>query len=175
MATQVELRWEGLERVLLAIDRIDERSGRVLRDWLESLGSYGVYWMKFYAPHGASSLGSGQSLQQRIDRTGARWHPGGAGGGGAWEVTAGVKGAGGGRYPIYVNLGTGLYRPVAPARIRSDSGRAMSFQKLGHPRAFFMSQRGQRPQPFLYQSWQQVLLYARGNIHTIGRELLHGV
>lgn len=175
MAKEIEITYEGLERILFAIDRVGDRGSRVLRNYLERVGSNAEYWMKFYAPHGESSFAGGRGLHSRIKAGNSRWRPGGLGGGGEWEVTAGVQQTGGGRYPIYVNSGTGLYRPNAPALIRAKPGRVMTFQKRGEPRRFVKWTRGQRAQPFLYLSWQQVLLYSRATTHRVGVELLHGV
>lgn len=61
---------------------------------------------------------SGQ-LAARIDWTEARFHLGGAGGGGFWEANAGVRSEPGNNYPTHVFTGTGIYgpygTPVVPA------------------------------------------------------------
>jgi len=174
MAQEIEITFEGLGHILLAIDRVGNRSSRVLRNYIERVGQTGAYWMRFYAPDGETAFAGGRSLTSRIKSSGSQWRPGGLGGGGEWEVVTGVQ-QGGGRYPIYVNSGTGLYRVNAPSLIRAKPGRVMTFQKKGEPRRFVRFTRGQRAQPFLYLSWQQVLLYSRATTHRVGVELLHGV
>ena len=167
MADFIEIDIQGFRRAMLAIDNIGDRSAHGIRNWLEGMGNYAVYWLRLYAP-----IGETGGILRRIGHTKARWRPGGAGGGGEWEVIAGVRRTPEGPYPLYVSGGTGRYRPIAPDYIRARPGKVMTFEKRGEPRRFKTYSKGQRSQPFLYMSYQQVLLYANARVHLLGKELL---
>lgn len=172
---------EGEEKILVALETAQRRSRERLRGLVAGAANYASHWLRIYAP-----VYTGYTLRH-IDQTSARWVPGGAGGSGSWEAVAGVK-RGTSKHPLYAALGTGIYvgrgvitakgekRPSLSELEQPDFewngvGRLLTFQKRGEPRRWVHWVRGQRPKPFLYQTYQQTRLYLHARTLTFGREL----
>lgn len=152
----------GAGEILAALAWLETRHER-MKNMLLGMGSYGNYVMRLY-----THVSSGYTLRH-IGHSGVRWRPGGAGGGGSWEVVSGVK-SGSSRHPLYHAQGTGIY--AGKGLIRPQTGKWLTFQKKGEPRRFRPWVRGQEPNNFLYIAYGHMKLYAMGSIHTLGRELV---
>jgi hypothetical protein len=138
----------------------------VLRDFIDDLADKGIEVLRMHAPKpGLNHPYSEGYTQEHIDRTGISWHPGGAGGGGTYQVILGVK-AGTSYHPVYANLGTGVYSYTRDY-IRSISGKLMWFYgtKIGLRIAAY-EVAGQRPQRFLYETWRDLALFAEMRLLT---------
>lgn len=112
---------------------------------------------------------------QHIDHDAqASWKPGGLGGGGEWESTAGVR-AGSSRHPIYANIGSGIYgkyrRPIESSRVEmtrmGPEPARQYFYSFRYGRVIGVrSVQGQRPQRFLYKAFVQLQAYAATRLMT---------
>lgn len=93
-----------------------------------------------------------------------------------WQAVAGIHPIEDGnvdpKYPIYVAKGTGERGPRHMLIYSHQPHGLMTFQKLGEPRRFVRWTRGQHPQPFLYQAFQQTLLYMQGEVPRLGQNIL---
>jgi hypothetical protein len=149
-----------------------------LREMTTNIGHVALYWMRIYAP-----IGETMYLMRHLDISPLTWRPGGAGGGGTWEMVTGVK-RGSSEHPLYVHEGTGIYGPkkklitakgyrryssvsdMRDAIDRVSNARpgenlpVMTFQKHGEPRRFRPYTRGQAPQPYVRLAYLQARLYA---------------
>lgn len=164
MTEWIEFDLEGADVIDLRLMRIEEAGAVKLRGILEGMANYSVHWMRIYAPSFSGYL------RRHIGTSQARWMPGGAGGGGSWEVSAGVR-RGDSRHPLYVEGGTGLYG-FRRDTIKPLHAKFMMWYRFGRwHRA--RETKGQRAQPFLYMAFQQTKLYAHARMLTLGRELLH--
>jgi hypothetical protein len=174
---------DAIERALDRIDRWPRTQGKDLLDWLSKNAAF---WIRIYAPTGETG-----GLQRHIDETPAHWHPGGAGGGGVYESSAGVRRIFGAQqnsslYPLWVHEGTAnkgrafIYPAddrdpasvIATQRPRRRSGGVLTFQKQGEKRAFRWRVSGQKPNPFVYKAYQHVSVYTRTRMLTLGREIV---
>jgi hypothetical protein len=179
---------EGQAPLLMAFDRIDTWTHREGKTLLEALASNAEAWIRIYAPRGETG-----DLVRHVSRSGVYWHPGGAGGGGNWEIVAGVKPVplkyGGFRdsiYPLYAEKGTasegrGYIYPrddrmpastIATKRSRKQTGGVMTFQKQGEERKFRFRVRGQKPQRFVFAAYHQLSVYTRTRMMSLGREIV---
>ncbi len=103
---------------------------------------------------------------RRINESEMRWVPGGSHGGGSWEKSVGVRGNEPG-YPWYVHTGTGLYGPHR-SMITPTHAASMKFHWKG--RYWDLERtRGQKPQPFVRDAYEDAKLYAQGSIHRFGK------
>lgn len=156
---------EGRRRVVSAL-RPDGR-GATLR-MLSRLGDVAESRMRYHAP--VSSEPGGGDLHRRISKSAPRFRAGGAGGGGWWELVVGVRQ--GHPYPFYVHSGTGRYK-------RSGGGSDIYARRPPYVMRFhyqgryfsLRSVKGQRPQPFVEEAYNDTKLYARARVARIGREL----
>jgi hypothetical protein len=179
-------RLEGHEQLLLALGRIQAWPDRGGKELLENLSSNAASWIRIYAPRGETG-----ALLRHVDHTGPQWRPGGLGGGGSWEASAGVKtvltNLGGSKiYPLYPEVGTamegrGYIYPredrlpastIATKRSRKQTGGVMTFQKQGEERKYRHRVRGQKPQRYVFAAFSQVSIYARLRLNTLGREIV---
>lgn len=132
----------------------------VLRDFIDDLADKGIEVLRMHAPKpGLNHPYSEGYTQEHIDRTGISWHPGGAGGGGTYQVILGVK-AGTSYHPVYANIGTGVYGRFE-SYIVSPAGKLMYFYSVKHGHVISKYQvAGQRPQRFLYETWRNLAIFA---------------
>lgn len=144
----------GIPEAIHGIDRAGNNANDRMKDLLDDTANVATFWMHIYAPTGETAY-----IQSHIARTRLYWHPGGSGGGGSWEVTAGVR-EGSSRHPLWVEAGTGIYgdhrRPITP---RTKS--AMVFSTPGRAgRVYAERTRGQRAQPYVKAAYNQAKVYA---------------
>lgn len=86
----------------------------------------------------------------------AKFHPGGAGGGGTYEAHAGVDEAIA-PHTRYVIEGTGIYNREAPTNgIYPATGNVFAFQKNGEETVFAAWTRGQMPQREWFEDAQEI-------------------
>lgn len=162
MAEWIEVHMTGADELDLHLMRMEEVGNRKLRGILEGLGNYAQHWMRIYVPRARGYTA------RHVDQTTARWRPGGAGGGGSWEVVAGVR-RGDSKHPLYVHGGTGIYS-FRRNTIKPIHGAWLKWYRGGRwHRA--REVRGQRAQPFVYMAYQQTRLYANARILSLGHEL----
>jgi hypothetical protein len=103
--------------------------------------------------------------QRHIDSTDVDWKPGGAGGGGEYEATVGIK-AGTSYHPVYVNQGTGEFGPYIKAPYTAVNGGLLWFYSKVYGRVIGVeSVRGQRAQHFLYTSFKELQVFALARLH----------
>lgn len=147
----------GIERAQLAI------GGRV-RDLLDDLTDKGVHILTTNVP-----IYSSYTLRH-IDREQAKWHPGGAGGGGTWEAMFGVR-AGTSMHPLYVNRGTPPYtgsgsEVVTYGRSQPQTVPSrMYFYSKMYGRVIGVRQvEGQKPQLFLYKTFTELRAYVAARL-----------
>lgn len=172
------VRVDGERELLLAFDRIELWPKTHGRDLVDFLATHSEFWTRIYAPVGETG-----GLIKAIDKTKVQWHPGGAGGGGTWEATAGVKPVNTARaeqriYPGFVHGGTGkasggfIYAKGA----KSPTGNkhpVMTLQKGGEEDVRFRYRvRGQKANPFVMKAFHHTSIYARVRLHTLGREIV---
>lgn len=160
------------------------------REWVEDLGERAAQAIAQETPRV-----SGKTLTL-IHKGGARYSPGGAGGGGVWEMSVGIlqsprntvlyvhRGtAGGSKGKIYPRDDRAPASVVATrrSRLRKDDNkaavpigkrRALMFQKGAEPVRFRFWVSGQDPNPFVYTAYKQVRLYAGFKFTRISNELI---
>jgi hypothetical protein len=105
---------------------------------------------------------------RHVDRTGVEWQSGGAGGGGEYEATVGIK-AGTSYHPVYANQGTGEFGPYlkSPYLAHNPSGR-MWFYSEKYGRVIGVeSVRGQKAQNYLYTTFRELQVFAHARM-TLG-------
>lgn len=147
------------ERIIRQFDARLNRLRRRTRDIVDDLADFGVVTLRGTVPVGS------KYLLRHVDRTPARWQPGGGGGGGAWVAVFGVK-TGSSRHPLYVEFGTGLYGAlgwyivpnVAPYLVFRSSYTGRLVRKR------FV--RGQKAQRYFYSTWLDLQVYARTRLLT---------
>lgn len=162
----IEIRVENEDEIKAKLRAHEMRMQRQLRDLLDNFSELGRAIVAHNVPvfHGM--------LRENVDRTPVTWRPGGAGGGGYYEAAYGVKrGPGIGRYPLYVEFGTGLYGPqrryIVPQRATH-----MVFYSHRYRRVIRTTRtRGQRAQRFFYISWREFEVYAAARLFSL--DLLH--
>lgn len=126
-----------------------DRVVEVSKEIAEDAAQQAAYIMRFLAPEGDSDIHVGyETLKSRIDWSRAMWHPGGAGGGGYWEATAGVTRSTMHRPEddpaVFVYEGTGLFGPFRRL-IVPRAGNLLVFQDKGRW-IFTPHVKGQPPQ-----------------------------
>jgi hypothetical protein len=132
---------------------------------LDELAKDGVTFLAKNVPQN-TLYSSGYTLRH-IARTDVGWKPGGAGGGGEYEVTVGIK-AGESYHPVYVNRGTGEFGPFIKQPYTSHSGKLMWFFGTHAGRRIGVeSVRGQRAQHFLYTTFRELQVFAQARM-TLG-------
>jgi hypothetical protein len=163
VAEWISVEVENLDEIDRVFARIESRSKAKALELLEGMATYSLFWLRIYAPEREGYI------LRHIDKSSRRWRPGGAGGGGEYEIVTGVK-RGDSQHPLYVDQGTGIYggfhRPIT-----STGNHPMVFFSRGRWWRLWQT-KGQRPQHFLYRAFVQTRLYATGRIHQLGRELV---
>lgn len=142
----------GIERAQLAI------GGRVDR-LLDDLADKGVHILQSNIP-----IYSSYTLRH-IDRENVKWHPGGAGGGGHWETTLGIR-SGTSMHPLYADQGTPPYTGTGTEVV--TYGRSQP--QVVPTRMYFYSKlygrvigpryvEGQKGKHFLYKTFTELRAY----------------
>lgn len=153
----IEIEFENEAEIEAALDAYELRTRNWLRRTLDELSDAGLRILRMNVPTHS------RYLLRHTDKTAVAWRPGGGGGGGSWEQTMGVK-RGTSRHPLYVEFGTGLYgrlgwwiTPITAPYMVFYGTRA---RKVLYKRAV----RGQKPQRYFFQTWQEMQVYARARI-----------
>lgn len=228
----VEIEVEGVDELLARIRAHGPERRLILRQWLEHLGEHATAYQRMHAPRGDTGY-----LHAHIGMTGVQYLPGGAFGGGTYQVVSGIR-RGVSDHPFYVHFGTKniitsgggsdflfraavsgftgdrqgriypradrapatsiattlqeiddrtgrpIYRRISDRRRLRAGGEAgvdapsglrqpaLTFQKRGEPRKFRRWVSGQRPQPFVYLSYINTAIYAKGQLRAIARHVL---
>jgi len=166
----IEIGVEGEEKILLGMERQEERLHGYARETVNDLARFVTADLAATVPTYTDYI------LRHISREPPTWFPGGVGGGGEWEAVAGIK-AGTSMHPLYAEFGTGIYAGRGLIRARMDrapasviatghkrltrrQGGVITFQKLGEPRKFRWWVRGQRGQHYFYQTWRTLNVYA---------------
>src|SRR3954470_7418629 len=162
----IEIKIEDESDILAKLTALEGRTNRQLRNLLDNLSELGRAIVAHNVPVHS------RLMQQHVDRTGATWRPGGAGGGGYYEAVYGVKRiVGNPPYPLYVEFGTGLYG-VHRHWIYPRRSPTMSFYSRRYNRRLSVKRtRGQTAQRFFYISWREFQVYAAARLLT--HDLLH--
>jgi hypothetical protein len=157
----IEIKIENEREIKAKFTAIEERSNRELRNLLDNFSELGRALVAHNVPVHS------RVMQEHVDRTHARWSPGGAGGGGGYEAAYGVKRlAGSPPYPLYVEFGTGLYG-TRRNYIYPKKSASMSFYSTRYNRWISVRRtRGQRATRFFYASWLEFQVYAAARILT---------
>lgn len=102
---------------------------------------------------------------RHIDRTDVGWKPGGAGGGGEYQVTVGIK-AGTSYHPVYANRGTGIFGPYIkqPYTAKNPTGKMWFYSHIYGRVIGVRSVKGQRAQHFLYTTFREVQVFAQARM-----------
>lgn len=116
MAGNFYLTMDGNIRILSKLRGVEGMRDEI-KDIVEGAAQRSAQTMQRHAPKGKTG-----GLYRRIGWTHARWHPGGAGGGGYWEADSGV--GPGDPYPTHVFHGTGIYGESGEY-IRARTGNVM--------------------------------------------------
>lgn len=170
MTDHISIEFENEKEIGYVIDIIEGKARRYLYDLLDDTGDVARYWLRMYVP-----VETGY-LWEHIEKSGPTWVPGGAGGGGHKKVVVGIR-EGISKHPLYAALGTGLYKSktglaYSPGRgfIKPKTHKYMTFYgKSGWVRT--KRTKGQRPQRFLYLTFQQTRLYLNTRLHNFGQEM----
>jgi hypothetical protein len=157
VAKFVEIDFEDEDDIIHNIDIIEVKSRLMLKRILDEITSFGYHVLQSHVPRHTSYL------LRHVDREQPRWRPGGAGGGGEYESVVGVK-RGTSKHPFYVEFGTGLYGAVGWF-IVPNFAQYMTFYSLKYKKVLHLTHtRGQRPQRYMYITWREMLIYARGRM-----------
>lgn len=154
----IEIELEGEEKIMLALERQEERVRGEARELVDDLSKFAAFWLISHVPTYTTYI------MQHIDRDGPTWFPGGAGGGGEWKAIVGIK-DGRSRHPEYVEFGTGIY--AGKGLIYPRTKEALAFRKGGEGggkqivRSFT---HGQMPQQYFYITWRSLNAYAAARI-----------
>ena len=159
-----EERWlwfevENEDELMLELDAYHLVAQRRAKDLLEALTGDGARLLEENVPTYTSYT------LRHVDRTSVNWKPGGAGGGGEYESTVGIK-RGTSKHPIYANQGTGIYGPYSkkPYEAGNPTGR-MWFYSQKYGRVIGVeSVRGQRAQHFLYITFRELQAFAAARV-----------
>src|SRR4051794_6550818 len=179
MADFIDIKVEGEDKILAALDYAEQRLHSRTRDHVNDLS-------RFVTAHLAATVPVYDSyILRHIDREPSRWVPGGAGGGGAWEGMAGIR-RGTSLHPLYTEFGTGIYAgrgrkrlirarydraqasviATGNRRLSRRAGGVLTFQKHGEPRRFRYWVSGQKGQHYFYFTWLDLNIYAAARILT---------
>lgn len=144
------------------LDLCAELARRQLKNLIDNVADFGLHALEGNVPSYSTYT------LRHTDRSDIRWNPGGAGGGGEYEVIVGIK-AGTSKHPIYVKSGTGIYGfkriPYGALKPRTSAGGTVSpglmffySQRYGHVISV-RSVKGQKPQDFLYTTYREMQVY----------------
>jgi hypothetical protein len=146
---------EGEDEAMLYLDVYHDVVRKRQRHLLEELAKDGVTFLAKNVPNYTSYT------LRHVDRTDVGWKPGGAGGGGEYEVTIGIK-AGTSYHPVYANRGTGIFGPYIkqPYTAYNPSGRMWFFSHIYGRVIGVREVKGQRAQHFLYTTYRELQVFA---------------
>lgn len=157
----IDIEIEGEEKIILALERMEDRNNRKARELVDELSKFTENMLTIMVP--TYNL----YLFRHIARDGPVWMPGGAGGGGEWKAIVGIK-EGESRHPLYVEFGTGIYGNrgslIWASGVKGLTGRyqkVMTFEKRGEGRKFRYWTQGQKPQRYMYLTWGALKALAR--------------
>jgi hypothetical protein len=163
----LSLNLEGFEEAEARLFALEQRVRRYPRQIADELADESVALIRQNAPRREGYI------FRHTDRSPVLFEPGGAGGGGAYAATAGVK-SGDSRHPLYVHQGTGFYGAVGwwivpriAKKMRIPAGR-------GFPTIFTSKTRGQRANPFVQRAYTQVKFSAQSRLLYFGADVLYG-
>lgn len=160
----IEIIFDDEEEIIMKIEREGERQRKRVKALLDNLAEIGVLIVRGNVP-----VYSTYTLRH-VDKTAVRWHPGGAGGGGQWEATVGIK-AGTSMHPLYAEGGTGIYGRFRRV-IRPLSATYMYFYGTQAGRLLRRKTvKGQRGQRYFLESWREMKLYSMQAVRTEGRSI----
>jgi hypothetical protein len=155
MANFIEYEFEGEDKIMLALEHHERRGNEFVKQMLNNLADFGHHVLQSHVPRHSTYL------LRHVDKEPARWRPGGAGGGGSYEAVVGIK-RGTSKHPLYVEFGTGLYGGVG-WYILPRTHPYMTFYSTRYHRWIRAKYtKGQRPQHYMYATWREMLIYARG-------------
>ena len=159
----IDIKVEGEEKVIYALERQQERQSQELRDMIDDLSDFATIFLIGSVPQHSNYI------MNHIARNTSQWMPGGYGGGGEWKGIVGIK-RGASRHPLYVEQGTGIYAgrglifASGVTHLTGKRQQVMRFVKKGEGggkgifRYWIYGQRGQR---YFYLTWQAVQAAAR--------------
>jgi hypothetical protein len=149
---------ENEDEVMRDLDAYHIVAQRRAKDLLEALAGDGAKLLEENVPTYTSYT------LRHVDRTSVTWSPGGAGGGGEYEATVGVK-RGTSRHPIYANIGTGIYGERYRSYTAHNPSGRMWFYSQKYGRVIGVeSVRGQRAQRFLYITFRELQAFAGARV-----------
>lgn len=160
----IDIHVEGEEKIQAALRAQGIRQEANLRELVDDLADVASIALIAAVPR------HNDYIMNHIDRDGAVFVPGGAGGGGEWKAIVGIK-EGTSRHPIYVEFGTGIYGGRAP--IFSRTYGLMPMEK-GSPEVDYRGRvsrvkfrrmvRGQKGQHYFYLTWRVLNAVAEARI-----------
>lgn len=157
MAKFIEYKVENEDDIILGMTRIEEQSRLSVRRILDNIADFGYHILQTSVPR------HHDYLLRHVARSQATWHPGGAGGGGTWQTTIGIK-RGESKHPLYVEFGTGIYGAVGWFIVPIRAQYMTFYSTKYHHWIRVKSTKGQRPQRYMYHTWRELLVYARGRM-----------
>jgi hypothetical protein len=194
----LEIYWEDPDLFESLIKHLDTFATRHAKRYVEELAAFARFRLIMNVPKGESLylLRHVDASPVRYQAGGRSSEN--IAGGGEYVAIVGIK-QGSSFHPLYVHRGTGIYdvrpgslrQPIRPRadrayqvyiiapgprqgmKRRAGHGRraAITFQKRGEPRKFRRWVRGQRPQPFMYYTFNQARLYAGARLLTLGNQI----
>jgi hypothetical protein len=145
------------DEVMRGFDRQQFLAKELLKDLLDNVGRFGYDKLVDYIPRHSDYL------WRHADRSSVRWSPGGAGGGGEYEVTVGIK-AGTSQHPFYVRGGTGIYGPNKRPYGAKSGGRMWFYSAIYGRVIGIESVKGQKPNPYLEETYADMRIYLHAQI-----------
>jgi hypothetical protein len=153
----IEFKFEDESNIRLKIRRYERAQKQRAQNLLEDIGEHAKRHLQAVAPRDQGYL------YRHIDRSAIQFYPGGAGGGGEYRTTVGIK-RGTSKHPFYVEQGTGIYGDKG-AMITPISHSHMTFYGEGAGRILHKKTvKGQKAQRFFYSTWNEVQGYAAGRM-----------
>ena len=144
----IEIGVEGEDEIQVRLKFQEARQAAKLRELVDELADVASLALIMNVPRRSDYI------MNHIAREGARWMPGGAGGGGEYKAIVGIK-EGTSRHPLYVDQGTGIYAgrgliwaTQGPGYLTGKYAPVMTFQKQGEPRRFRSWTKGQKGQHY---------------------------
>lgn len=148
---------EGEDELILALERAEAGQKQRVQSLLDNLADFGRFTLIQNSPIFTSYL------IHHVGRSLVVWRPGGAGGGGEYEVVFGVK-AGSSKHPLYVEFGTGLYGAVGWWIVPLKAQYMVFYSQKLRRKIRTKKVRGQKPQRYFYTTWREMQIYAAGKV-----------
>jgi hypothetical protein len=155
----IEIEFEDENDVIAGLWREEKEKRRLAKELIEDIGEAGLRFLEFNVPQHSTYL------WRHVEKTRTKFRPGGAGGGGEYEVIVGIK-SGTSRHPLYVEQGTGIYGPRHDLIYARIATRMTWFSTVYNKLISRKSTRGQKPQRYFYETWKEVEVYARMQLLT---------